>query len=132
MASQSAAYPYSSSNSDISTPRSSSPSSSTGRTSLTSFSKRMSISSTRRISHQNPMSSVDVQAIEEAMRAQQLDQLRGYKQDTYGIVKQVKDNAYVTDVAKHLAVGQQVLREPTFNKGNPAPDIDTVCPNQTS
>lgn len=77
----------------------------------------MSISSTRRISHQNPMSAVDVQAIEEAMRAQQLDQLRGYRQDTYGTVKQVKDNAYVTDVAKHLAVGQQVLCEPTFNKG---------------
>lgn len=64
------------------------------------------------------MSAVDIQAIEEAMRAQQLDQLRGYKKDTYGMVKQIRDNAYVTDVAKHLAVGQQVLREPTFNKGN--------------
>lgn len=69
------------------------------------------------------MSSVDIQAIEEAMRAQQLDQLRGYKQDTYGTVRQIRDNAYVTDVAKHLAVGQQVLREPTFNKGRSAPEI---------
>lgn len=124
MASMSASSPYSPSNSDISTPRSSSPSSSTGRTSLTNYTnKRMSISSSRRISHQNPMSSVDIQAIEAAMRAQQLDQLRGYRQDTYGSVKQIKDNQYVTDVAKHLAVGQQVLREPTFNKGSFSPQI---------
>lgn len=75
------------------------------------------------------MSSVDIQAIEEAMRAQQLDQLRGYRQDTFGTVKQVRDNAYVTDVARHLAVGQQVLREPTFNKGSSSPRI--ILPDTT-
>lgn len=66
----------------------------------------------------NPMSTVDIQAIEEAMKAQQLDQLRGYKQDTYGTVKQSRENVYITEAAKHQAVGAQILREPTFNKGN--------------
>lgn len=113
----SAPYPYSSSNSDISTPRSGSPSSSRGRSSATSVSKRMSISSARRTSNLNPMSTIDIQALEDAMKAQQLDQLRGYRQDTYGSVKQTRENAYVTNVAKQQAVGQQVLTEPMINKG---------------
>lgn len=112
-----AAYPFSSSSSDISTPRSASPSSSRGRTSITTASNRMSISSTRRISNLNPMSTVDTQALEEAMKAAQLDQLRGYRKDTYGVVKQSRENVYVTDAAKQEAVGQQILREPVFNKG---------------
>lgn len=106
-------YPYSSSSSDISTPRSASPSSSTGRTSLTSISKRMSASS-RRISIFNPMSSVDIQGIEEAMKAQQLDQLRGYRQDTYGEVQQTRQTEYISE---YQATGYQVLREPLWNKG---------------
>lgn len=115
----SAPYPYSSSaSSDISTPRSSSPSPSTGRSSHTSISNRMSISLARRTSNFNPMSSIDMQAIEEAMKAQQLDQLRGYRKDTYGEVKQTREPVYVTELSKRAANGQQVLREPTFNKGN--------------
>lgn len=106
-------YPYSSSSSDISTPRSASPSSSTGRTSLTSISKRMSVSS-RRISIFNPMSSIDIQGIEEAMKAQQLDQLRGYRQDTYGEVQQTRQTEYISE---YQATGYQVLREPLWNKG---------------
>lgn len=77
----------------------------------------MSISSARRTSHLNPMSSVDIQAIEEAMKAQQLDQLRGYRKDTYGEVKQTREPVYVTDITKMQANGHQVLSEPTFNKG---------------
>lgn len=63
------------------------------------------------------MSSIDVQALEEAMKAQQLDQLRGYRQDTYGEVKQTRENLYVTEVARQQALGHQILREPMFNKG---------------
>lgn len=55
------------------------------------------------------------------MKAQQLDQLRGYRQDTYGTVTQARENAYVTNVAKQQAVGQQVLTEPMFNKGKSPP-----------
>lgn len=66
----------------------------------------------------NPMSTVDIQALEEAMKAAQLDQLRGYRKDTYAEVKQSRENVYVTDVAQHQAVGPQILREPMFNKGN--------------
>lgn len=51
------------------------------------------------------------------MKAAQLDQLRGYRKDTYGVVKQAKENVYVTDAARQEAVGQQVLKEPMFNKG---------------
>lgn len=114
----SAPYPYSSSSSDISTPRSSSPSPSTGRSSHTSISKRTSLSLARRTSNFNPMSSIDLQAIEEAMRAQQLDQLRGYRKDTYGEVKQTREPVYVSELTKRAANGIQVLSEPTFNKGN--------------
>lgn len=116
----SASYPYSSSSSDISTPRSSSPSPSTGRsthTGHTSISKRISISA-RRTSNWNPMSTIDIKALEEAMKAQQLDQLRGYRQDTYGEVNQAREPVYVTEVTKAQATGHQVLSEPTFNKGN--------------
>lgn len=63
------------------------------------------------------MSTVDIQAIEEAMKAAQLDQLRGYRQDTYGVVRQSAENVYVTESARQQALGHQVLREPTFNKG---------------
>ncbi|CAN8095495.1 unnamed protein product [Discula destructiva] len=77
----------------------------------------MSISSRRRTSNWNPMSAVDVKALEEAMKAQQLDQLRGYRKDTYGEVKQTKEPLYVTELTKRQAIGQNVLNEATFNKG---------------
>lgn len=53
------------------------------------------------------------------MKAQQLDQLRGYRQDTYGEVRQSRENVYVTDVTRQQAVGHQILNEPLFNKGKP-------------
>lgn len=70
------------------------------------------------------MSSVDIQALEERMKAQQLDQLRGYRQDTYSEVKQTRENVYVTDVAREQAIGQQILREPMFNKGKKKKTLD--------
>ncbi|KAK7711976.1 hypothetical protein SLS64_005247 [Diaporthe eres] len=60
------------------------------------------------------MSSVDIQGIEEAMKAQQLDQLRGYRQDTYGEVQQTRQTEYISE---YQATGYQVLREPLWNKG---------------
>lgn len=66
-----------------------------------------------------------MQAIEEAMKAQQLDQLRGYRKDTYGEVKQTREPVYVTELTKRAANGQQVLREPTFNKGNRMNSLST-------
>lgn len=116
-----ASYPYSStSSSDISTPRSISPSSSAGRSSQSSISninKRMSISSSRRISAANPMSSVDIATIEEAMRMANLDTMRGYTQNTPGEVRQHATTEYLT---QNQALGYQVLTEPLWNKGEPS------------
>ena len=111
-----ASYAYSTSSSDISTPRSRSPSTSviSGRSSHSSVSnKRMSISS-RRISAANPMSSVDISSIEEAMKMASLDTLRGYAQNHYGQVQQYATTEYIP---QHQAAGYQVLREPLWNKG---------------
>lgn len=60
------------------------------------------------------MASVDIVAIEERMKMAQLDQLRGYKQDTFGEVQQYRSTDYI---AQHAAGGYQVLREPLWNKG---------------
>ncbi|KAL7936763.1 hypothetical protein V8C35DRAFT_296394 [Trichoderma chlorosporum] len=79
--------------SDVFTPRSTSPSP------LTDF---------------NPMSSVDVLAIEEAMKLASLDQHRGYAQDHYTEVKQDHDTEYLQESE---ASAYQVLREPLWNKG---------------
>lgn len=107
-----------SSSSDISTPRSTSPSSSvaSARSSQSSIStsKRLSISSSRRISAANPMSSVDITAIEEAMRMANLDTLRGYAQKNYGEVQQYATTEYLS---QRQALGYQVLGEPMWNKG---------------
>lgn len=115
-----ASYPYSStSSSDISTPRSISPSSSAGRSSQSSISninKRMSISSSRRISAANPMSSVDIATIEEAMRTANLDTMRGYTPNTPGEVRQHATTEYLTH---NQALGYQILTEPLWNKGEP-------------
>lgn len=60
------------------------------------------------------MSSVDVTAIEEAMKMASLDQLRGYAQNHYGEVQQTRTPENIT---KEQALGYQVLREPMWNKG---------------
>lgn len=111
-----AAYAYSTtSSSDISTPRSISPASVlSGRSSQSSVSnKRMSISS-RRMSHLNPMSSVDIQAIEDSMKMASLDTMRGYAQNHYGQVQQYTKTEHISH---NQAAGHQVLREPLWNKG---------------
>lgn len=107
-----ASYSYSTSSSDISTPRSSSPAS--GRSSHTSVSyKRMSISS-RRMTDFNPMAGVDLAVVQERMKAASLDQHRGYSQKTYGEVHQHRITEYVPE---SQAAAYQVLREPSWNKG---------------
>lgn len=107
---------YSTASSDLSTPRSSSPSFSvnSARSSSTSISKRISISGRRSLSQFNPMSSVNIAAIEAQMKMTSLDQLRGYSQDHYGEVQQYRNTEYVP---KTSACGYQVLREPRWNKG---------------
>ncbi|KAH8805521.1 hypothetical protein F5884DRAFT_678178 [Xylogone sp. PMI_703] len=102
-----------SSNSEIATPRSSSPSHShSSRSSLTS--KRMSISSQRRMTEQNPLGAIDINAIEKQLRMTALDGLRGYHQDHYGVVKQTRENM---KIEKEMATGYQVIREPAWNRG---------------
>ncbi|ROV93644.1 hypothetical protein VMCG_08109 [Cytospora schulzeri] len=59
------------------------------------------------------MSAVDTQAVEAALKAQQMDQLRGYK-DTYGEVQQSGETQYISE---EQALGAQVLQEPMWNKG---------------
>lgn len=63
----------------------------------------------------NPLSSVDISAIDEQMKMAQLDQHRGYAQDHYGEVNQYRKTEYVH---KSQAAGTQILREPLWNKGN--------------
>ncbi|KAF0326155.1 malic enzyme [Colletotrichum asianum] len=62
----------------------------------------------------NPMSSVDINAIEEKMRMASLDQHRGYAQNTFGEVQQYRNNE---PLPRSQAVGYQVLKEPLWNKG---------------
>lgn len=110
-----ASYNYSSnSSSELSTPRSSSPSSVLSRSSTaTTISKRMSISQ-RRISGFDPMSAVNIDTVEAAMKAASLDSFKGYNQNNYGTIKQYRTTDYVP---KSSAGGYQVLREPAWNKG---------------
>ncbi|OAA60487.1 malic enzyme [Niveomyces insectorum RCEF 264] len=113
---------YSTSSLDISTPRSSSPSaasvvsaaSARSSHSTTISNKRLSLSSSRRLSALNPMSSVDLAAIEHAMKMASLDQHRGYAQNTYGEIQQLQMTEYIPG---HQARGYQVLREAHWNKG---------------
>ena len=121
---------YSTASSDfVSTPRAASPSSVvSARSSHTSISsnKRMSLSSRRSRSQFNPMSSVDITAIEEQMKMASLDGLRGYAQDHYGEVQQYVKTEYVP---KSAATGYQILREPLWNKGGWNPNlIAPACP----
>lgn len=118
MASYANSSTSSTSSDNISTPRSISPSSSvaSARSSHSSISntQRLSISSSRRISAANPMSSVDIAAIEDAMRMANLDTLRGYAQNHYAEVHQYATTEYVPE---NKALGYQVLNEPMWNKG---------------
>ncbi|KAI0119438.1 NADP-dependent malic enzyme [Daldinia grandis] len=123
---------YSTVSSDISTPRSSSPSSfsiASARSSHTSVSsKRLSLSLQRRQSALNPMSSVDISAIEEQMKMAALDGLRGYAQNHYGEVQQYRSTDYVPQSA---AGGYQILREPLWNKGLSFTPDERVSKNLT-
>jgi malate dehydrogenase (oxaloacetate-decarboxylating)(NADP+) len=89
--------------------------------------KRMSISS-RRIADLNPMASVDVAAIEAAMVAASLDQLRGYSQENYAVVQQQSQTDYVPE---EEAAGYQVLREPLWNKGTAFTPEERITKNLT-
>ena len=60
------------------------------------------------------MASVDIEAIEEAMRMAKLDTLRGYAQNNYAEVKQLCQTEYIP---KPQALGYQILNEPMWNKG---------------
>lgn len=70
--------------------------------------------SSRRMTGFNPISSVDINAIEEKMRMASLDQHRGYAQNTFGEVQQYRTTE---PVSKSQATGYQVLKEPLWNKG---------------
>ncbi|KAI1498221.1 NADP-dependent malic enzyme [Biscogniauxia marginata] len=120
---------YTTASSDISTPRSSSPSTFSTRSSQSSVSnKRLSLSLQRRTSSLNPMSTVDVTAIEQSMKMAALDGLRGYAQDHYGEVRQYRTTDYVP---KSAAGGYQVLREPLWNKGLSFTPEERVSKNLT-
>ncbi|PMD18353.1 hypothetical protein NA56DRAFT_577501 [Hyaloscypha hepaticicola] len=124
-----ASYNYSNSSSEISTPRSTSPSSTFSRSSTaTSISKRMSISG-RRISGFNPMAAVDIDAIEAQMKMAALDTLKGYSAEHYGTIKQYRETDYI---AERNAGGYQVLREPAWNKGTYLPNHARVFINATN
>ncbi|KAK1783598.1 hypothetical protein QBC45DRAFT_429126 [Copromyces sp. CBS 386.78] len=124
-----------SSSSDFSTPRSSSPHSSasvasarSSHSSTFSAAKRMSISSIRRISASNPMSSVDLSTIEETLKMASLDTLRGYCQKTYGEVHQEATTEYISH---EEARGYQVLNQPHWNKGTSFTPEQRVSKNLT-
>ena len=73
----------------------------------------MSISG-RRLTNFNPMSSVDIFAIEEAMKMAALDQHRGYTQSHIAEVQQHRSTEYLNH---SQAAGYQVIHQPLWNKG---------------
>ncbi|PQE08388.1 malic enzyme protein [Rutstroemia sp. NJR-2017a WRK4] len=76
----------------------------------------------------NPLSGIDIAAIEAAMKQSSLDHLRGYAQDHYGTIKQYSTTEYVP---KSAAGGYQVLREPAWNKGTSFSPEERVTKNLT-
>lgn len=113
MASAPASCPYSTDTSDVSTPRSASPSPSVDSaksSSRTSVSKNTS----QRLTYRNPMAAVDLSAIQETMKLSALDQHRGYAQDHYGEVQQDQATQYLSEGD---AAGYQIIKEPFWNKG---------------
>ncbi|PHH82056.1 hypothetical protein CDD82_7137 [Ophiocordyceps australis] len=98
------------------------------RSSRTSVSnKRMSLSG-RRLTEFNPLSSVDLKALEEAMKTTALDQHRGYAQSHSKEVQQQRDTQYVS---QSQAAGYQILREPLWNKGLSFTPEERVSKNLT-
>jgi hypothetical protein len=73
------------------------------------------------------MSSVDVAAIEEAMKMANLDTLRGYNQHRYAEVHQYATTEYLS---QRQALGYQVLGEPMWNKGESAWSASYSCPHR--
>ena len=92
----------SSARTDQSTPRSTTPSSATGS------------SSDHKMAPFNPLTSVDVGAIEDAMKHSSLDQLRGYSRNSFG---EVKTSRSIEHVDEEQAPGYHIIREPHWNKG---------------
>jgi malate dehydrogenase (oxaloacetate-decarboxylating)(NADP+) len=76
----------------------------------------------------NPLNSVDVFAIEEAMRAASLDQHRGYAQNHYNEVKQDRNTEYMP---QSQAAGYQILNEALWNKGLSFTPEERVSKNLT-
>ncbi|KAL6849526.1 hypothetical protein ACO1O0_009067 [Amphichorda felina] len=76
----------------------------------------------------NPLSSLDLSAIEQGIQAASLDQLRGYSQKHFGEVSQQRDTEYLD---KNMAAGYQVLREPLWNKGLSFTPDERVTKNLT-
>ncbi|PHH64980.1 hypothetical protein CDD81_3617 [Ophiocordyceps australis] len=131
------AYIYNNDTSGVSSPRSLSPSSTSASSSMSSISsrssrtsvsnKRMSLSG-RRLTEFNPLSSVDLNALEEAMKTAALDQHRGYAQSHSKEVQQQRDTEYVS---QSQAAGYQILREPLWNKGLSFTPEERVSKNLT-
>ncbi len=113
MASAAASCPYSTDTSDVSTPRSASPSPSvdSAKSSHTSISKNPA---SQRLTYRNPMAAVDISVIQDTMKLSALDQHRGYAQDHYGEVKQDQPTQYLSELD---AAGYQIIKEPLWNKG---------------
>ncbi|KAF7944604.1 uncharacterized protein EAE97_005237 [Botrytis byssoidea] len=125
-------YNYSTSSSEVGTPytpKSSSPTYSVAsRSSSTTISKRISISTSRRNTAMNPIGGIDIAAIEAAMKQSSLDHLKGYSQTNYPTVTQSNETEYISEDS---AKGYQVLREPAWNKGTSFTPEDRVNKNLT-
>lgn len=87
----------------------------------------MSISS-RRLTDFNPLSTIDLFAVREAMKMAALDQHRGYAKDSHGEVKQDRTTEHL---AKSQAAGYQIIREPLWNKGLSFTPEERVAKNLT-
>ncbi|KAF7863044.1 hypothetical protein EAF04_007127 [Stromatinia cepivora] len=127
-----ASYNYSTVSSEVGTPqtpRSSSPTYSiASRSSSTTISKRISISTSRRNTAMNPIGDIDITAIEAAMKQSSLDHFKGYNQTNYQTVTQSRDTEYIP---KYSAKGYQLLREPAWNKGTSFTPEDRINKNLT-
>ncbi|QSZ31493.1 hypothetical protein DSL72_001060 [Monilinia vaccinii-corymbosi] len=110
------------------TVRSASPTYVASRSSSVSTSKRISLSKNRIDIARNPISSIDIAAIEAAMKQSSLDHLKGYQQDRYGTVKQAGETEYIDEDS---ARGYQVLREPAWNKGTSFTPEERINKNLT-
>ncbi|OAA75781.1 NAD-binding malic dehydrase [Akanthomyces lecanii RCEF 1005] len=132
-------YPISTDTSDIATPRSASLSSIGSRASARSISRYSARSASQtsisrqsipvqRLTRPNPMSAVDITAIQEAMKMTALDQHRGYSQDRFAEVKQTQTTEYLAETD---AAGYQIIREPHWNKGLSFTPEERVAKNLT-